>query len=70
MPHYKCDRCRTRLYRAAGPADPGGDLCRGCGSPLEPVGDLTEIVGFKSVTHDHGADDLLALREAILFHAP
>ena len=70
MPHYKCDRCRTRLYTAAGPADPAGDLCSGCGSPLERVGDLTEIVGFKAVTQDRGADDLLALREAILFHAP
>ena len=70
MPHYKCDRCRTRQYSAAGPREVVGDLCPGCGSPLEPVGDLTEIVGFRSIAHDHGADDLLALREAILFRAP
>ena len=66
MPHYKCEGCKTRLYSAALPPDPVGDLCAGCGSPLEPVGELTEIVGFRSVAHDAGADDLLALREAIL----
>jgi hypothetical protein len=60
----------VRLYSAAGPADVLGDLCPGCGSPLEPVGDLTEIVGFRSIAPREGADDLLALREAILSRAP
>ena len=66
MPHYKCEGCKTRLYTAAGPPDLVGELCAGCGSPLEPVDDLTEIVGFRSIAHHAGADDLLALREAIL----
>jgi hypothetical protein len=57
MPHVKCVACKTRLYRAGTPADPNGDLCPGCGSPLEPVGELAEIVGFRSVTsRDNAAD--------------
>jgi hypothetical protein len=86
MPHYKCEGCKTRLYSAAGPPDLVGDLCPGCGSLLEPVGELAEIVGFQSIkprdgatgdtapgTHRRIADqvhDLLPLREAIRSHAP
>jgi hypothetical protein len=66
MPHYKCDGCRTRLYSAAGPTDVVGGLCPGCGSPLEPVDDLTKIVGFRSIAGTHAPDELSALREAIL----
>jgi hypothetical protein len=85
MPHFKCVACKTRLYSAAGPADPVGDLCPGCGSPLEPVGELAEIVGFQSIKPRDGAADgsrprrhqpiagrvdaLFAHREAILAQA-
>ena len=58
MPHFKCVGCRTRLYSAARPADLVGDLCPGCGSLLEPVGGLAEIVGFQSITQrDSTGDD-------------
>jgi hypothetical protein len=86
MPHYKCEGCKTRLHSAAAPADLVGDLCPGCGSLLEPVAELAEIVGFQSIkpregaaddsapgTHRPIADrvhDLLPLREAIRAHAP
>jgi hypothetical protein len=40
MPIFKCLACETRLYKAAGPDDLAGDLCPGCGSLLEPVGDF------------------------------
>lgn len=57
MPHFKCVACKTRLYGAATPADVVGDLCPGCGSLLEPVGKLAEIVGFQSIKpRDGGAD--------------
>ena len=85
MPHYKCEGCKMRLYSAAGLSDLVGDLCPGCGSLLEPVGELAEIVGFQSIkardavpdegapgTHRRIADrvhDLLPLREAIRSHA-
>jgi hypothetical protein len=58
MPHFKCAACKTRLYSAAAPADLVGDLCPGCGSLLEPVGELAEIVGFQSIKRrDSAADD-------------
>jgi hypothetical protein len=81
MPHYKCVACKARLHSAGSPADQVGELCPGCGSLLEPVGDLAEIVGFRSIkaadgapagdapgTHERLAEsvgDFLALREAI-----
>jgi hypothetical protein len=48
MPHLKCEACRTRVYRAS---DLGSTVesCPGCGVPMQPVGDLVEIVGFRSV---------------------
>jgi hypothetical protein len=76
MPHFKCVGCRTRLYSAASPADLGDDLCPGCGALLEPVGELTEIVGFQSIRlrrHQRIADrldGLFARREATLSRAP
>jgi hypothetical protein len=57
MPHFKCVACKTRLYSAAGPDDMVGDLCPGCGSLLEPVGNLAEIVGFRSIRSRDGAAD-------------
>jgi hypothetical protein len=85
MPHFKCVACRTRLYSAAGPDDLVGDLCPGCGSLLEPVGELAETVGFRSIKDRDGAaddsspgthqriagrvDDFFARREAILAQA-
>ena len=49
MPHFKCVGCRTRLFSAAGPPDMVGDLCPECGSLLEPVAELSELVGFRSI---------------------
>jgi hypothetical protein len=85
MPHFKCLACKTRLYSAAGPDDLVGDLCPACGFLLEPVGELAEIVGFRSIrsrdsaaddslpgTHQRIAgrvDDFFARREAILAQA-
>jgi len=53
MPHYKCTSCRIRLHAVA--PDPGR-LCPECGTPLEPVGDLSQLVGCRSVTPEAGAD--------------
>jgi len=47
MPHFKCLPCETRLCSAQSQADPIGHLCPICGSLLEPVGDLAEIVGYR-----------------------
>jgi hypothetical protein len=45
MPHYKCATCTTRLMAASGPQG----RCEVCGSILEPVGELSEIVGYRLV---------------------
>jgi hypothetical protein len=59
MPHFKCVGCKTRLHKPAGPEDVVGDLCPACGSLLEPVGELAEIVGFRAIEHrgSDAADD-------------
>jgi hypothetical protein len=84
MPHFKCVACKARLYSAAGPADPVGELCPGCGSLLEPVSERGEIVGFRSIRSRTGGadgapgtneriakrvDDFFARRRAILAQA-
>lgn len=82
MTHFKCEACKTRMHSALSPDDLVGDLCPGCGSLLEPVGDLAEIVGYQSIkdrsttadagppgTHQRIAgrvDKFFARREAML----
>jgi hypothetical protein len=56
MPHYKCTPCRTRLRRSGYP-ELVADLCPDCGALLEPVGELSEVVGFRAITfRDDGSD--------------
>jgi hypothetical protein len=55
MAHLKCVERRTRLHSTESEADPIGDLCPGCGSLLEPVGDLGEIVGYRVLASRGGA---------------
>jgi ribosomal protein S27E len=57
MAHFKCVACKTRQYCAARPADVVGDLCPGCGSLLEPVGELSEVFGFRHITSRENAGD-------------
>jgi len=49
MPHFKCLPCKTRLYSRESQADPIGHVCPVCGSLLEPVCDLAEIVGYRLI---------------------
>ncbi len=46
MPHFKCVGCKLRLHTDSGPVNQVGDPCPVCGTPVEPVADLTELVGF------------------------
>jgi hypothetical protein len=70
MRDFQCVACRIRTRRARDGADVAGDVCPGCGSPLEPVGELADIVGFRSVTTDGRVDntapvgDFIARRNA------
>lgn len=57
MPHYKCVPCRARLYVPRSPDELDGDLCPDCGCLLEPVSDLSELVGFRSIEPIDGDAD-------------
>ena len=54
MRDFKCVACKIRTRRAGASAHDAGDACPSCGSPLEPVGELAELVGFRWVTTTHG----------------
>lgn len=47
MPDFKCAACRIRLRSPAG--DTARRPCPVCEAPLEPVMDLSELVGFRSL---------------------
>jgi hypothetical protein len=49
MAHLRRVACETYLHGTDSEADPIGDLCRVCGSLLEPVGELGEIVGSRVI---------------------
>ena len=49
MPHFKCLECKTRLRSTESDAGLIGDLCPVCGSLLESVGDLGELVGYRAI---------------------
>ena len=49
MAHFKCLRCHSRVWLDAPAVEDVDDLCPGCGDPLEPVSNLTELVGLRSL---------------------
>lgn len=52
MPHLKCIPCRIRAHSPYPPVDGVGELCPGCGFLLEPVADLSELVGLRATRLD------------------
>jgi hypothetical protein len=49
MAHSKCLACRARVWREGDAVDHLGDLCPGCGGPLEPVSNLSKLIGFRAL---------------------
>jgi hypothetical protein len=49
MTYFKCRSCKTRLYSVASPDHLACDLCPGCGTMLEPVGELVAVGGYHSI---------------------
>src|SRR3954447_13605667 len=47
MPDCKCVACRVRLRTPGG--DLTGEVCPVCEGPLEPVGELSEILGLRLI---------------------
>jgi hypothetical protein len=66
MAHSKCLSCRARVWREGPASEHLDDLCPGCGGPLEAVGDLSELVGLRSLRsrprQAHGRPPDLAAR--------
>lgn len=66
MPHLKCEACRIRLHSPQSPIDEVGELCPVCGSLLEPVRRLSELMGLRLIRDDAWlADGDRALPEAV-----
>jgi hypothetical protein len=49
MTYFKSRSCKARLYSVAGPDSLACDLCPGCGTRLEPAGELVAVVGYHSI---------------------
>ena len=49
MPYLKCVPCRIRVATTGASTALTGAACPECGSDLEPVTELTDVVGFRSV---------------------
>src|SRR5690242_19527253 len=47
--YFKCVACKARLYSVARRDLRVHDLCPVCGAMLEPVGELAELVGYRSI---------------------
>ena len=66
MAHSKCLTCRARIWRDGPAAEHLDDLCPGCGGPLEPVVELSELVGLRALRArprlEHGRTPDLAAR--------
>lgn len=52
MPHLKCTACGIRLHSRGSTAGGVGELCPACGSLLEPVVKLSELVGLQVFHRD------------------
>jgi hypothetical protein len=48
VPYFKCVPCKFRVSATDADPAPTGGACPSCGMALEPVADLTELVGFRS----------------------
>jgi hypothetical protein len=48
--YFKCTSCKARLYGDPSPDSEIYELCPECGAMLEPVGELAEVVGYRSLT--------------------
>jgi hypothetical protein len=48
VPYLKCVPCRIRVSATGALKDLAPGACPGCGSALEPVAELIEVMGFRS----------------------
>ncbi|HEY6781298.1 MAG TPA: hypothetical protein VI111_10100 [Thermoleophilaceae bacterium] len=48
MPYLKCVACKIRVSEAGAKTDFTDGACPGCGQPLEPAEQLSELLGYRS----------------------
>jgi len=71
MPHARCRRCRARVWHEPSREEHPAALCPGCGSELEAVTDLSELVGLRALrtrprlTHADSHDQFDRISEQI-----
>ena len=51
MTYFKCTSCKASLYSVATADSLSRDLCPGCATMLEPVGELVGVAGYHSIAH-------------------
>ena len=75
MAHSRCLPCRARVWRDGSAGEHVDDLCPGCGGPLEPVAELSELVGLRALRArprgsraDHFERISMQIRETIAHH--
>jgi hypothetical protein len=49
MTYFKCICCKAHLYSVASPDGLACDLCPGCRTMLNPVGELVGVRGYHSI---------------------
>ena len=49
MPHAKCTRCSSRVWCDPPESEWTVDLCPDCGDELQPVSDLSDLVGLRAL---------------------
>jgi hypothetical protein len=65
VPYFKCVSCRIRVSVAGAATDLTDGSCPGCGQSLQPVANLTELMGFRSPNlHDSSVPARIAERVA------
>ena len=66
MPYVKCVPCKIRVRVTGTRMDPTDPSCPGCGFSLEPVAQLTELMGFRSeLPLDDSVPALIAAEMAV-----
>jgi hypothetical protein len=49
MTYFKCTCCKAHLYSVASPNSLARDVCPGCRTMLDPVGELVGVRGYHSI---------------------
>jgi hypothetical protein len=57
MTYFECTSCKARLYSVASPDSEARDLCPGCRTTLEAVGELLGVAGYHSIA-DRSTEEL------------